>query len=361
MKARFSKTRLRGVTTVVAPTIIDIDNEIDRIYKGDIKALNRIKKVIGLKTRHIAKPHITASDMALDAARLLLEATATSPATIDALIFVTQTPDYPLPPTACFVHGELGLPNTCFSFDVNQACAGFVYGLYLAHSLIDSGAAHKVILLCGDTLSRLVNPKDTNLAPMMGDGASATLLERSQSEQVAHFELLNDGSGFHELIVPKGGSRIPSKKILKDEKLWEVGESRGLEDMYMDGAAIFNFAVQREPKAFRSLLEYAGYSADKLDYFFFHQANKYIVDNIARNLSLPKEKVPNSTTTRYGNLSGCSVPATICDTIAPIWPLDKGLEVHMAGFGAGLSIGNAILSLDKDFFAAAVSTYNDEE
>lgn len=340
------------------------------------------------------------------AATKLLESLSISRDSIDALVFVTQSPDYFCPASACYLHGQLGLSQTCLSFDINQACAGYLYGLYVAHSLCDSGAANRVLLIVGDTLSKFVNPLDSNLAPMMGDGVSATLLERSDltynngvyssptqshkensktcfiadSKNIkpknlikwkihknfdaaqttkAYFELGSDGSKFYQLIIPEGACRVPTQEIITDPKIWQTNETRGLKDLYMDGAEIFSFAVSTYPKTFQSLLDYAQCDKDTIDYFFFHQANKYIVDNIMRSLGLQKEKVPNTTTNRYGNLSGCSIPATICDTLAPFADngLDSALRVHLAGFRAGLAWGNALVTLDRGFRCQKVGIY----
>ena len=444
MKATFHNTSIKGIYTIVPPKVIDIDSELDTIYKGDKKGLERIKKVIGLQTRHIAEKHITASDLGLQAATRLLESLEVERDSIDVLIFVTQSPDYFCPASACYLQGKLGLSQSCLSFDINQACAGYLYGLYVAHSLCDSGGANRVLLIVGDTLSKFVNPLDSNLAPMMGDGVSATLLERSSNLSLGHsvlsdksrsassfslrrtlsashsqdlhnpdfssqslecqdssdtesqadstklessnttnaaaevslseqsaksikettqnkhyFELGSDGSKFHQLIIPQGACRIPTKEIITDSKVWETSESRSLKDLYMDGAEIFNFAIQKEPRAFKAFFEYAKDNVADIDYFFFHQANKYIVDNITRSLGLPKEKVPNTTTNKYGNLSGCSIPATICDTLAELASngLETPLRVHLAGFGAGLAWGNAVVTLDKGFKCQKVGVY----
>lgn len=439
MKAIFHNTSIKGIYTIVPPKVIDIDSELDTIYKGDKKGLERIKKVIGLQTRHIAEKHITASDLGLQAATRLLESLNVERESIDALIFVTQSPDYFCPASACYLQGKLGLSQSCLSFDINQACAGYLYGLYVAHSLCDSGSANRVLLIVGDTLSKFVNPLDSNLAPMMGDGVSATLLERSSNSSLGHsvlsdksgsassfslrrtlsashsqdlhnpdfssqslkcrdssdtesradfnnstnttaevslseqsakstkkptqnkhyFELGSDGSKFHQLIIPEGACRIPTKEIITDSKVWQTSESRSLKDLYMDGAEIFSFAVSTYPKTFQGIIDYAQCDKDRIDYFFFHQANKYIVDNITRSLGLPKEKVPNTTTNKYGNLSGCSIPATICDTLAELASngLETPLRVHLAGFGAGLAWGNAVVTLDKGFKCQKVGIY----
>ena len=203
-----------------------------------------------------------------------------------------------------------------------------------------------------------------------GEGSLLNANDRALSEQSAkstkkptqnkhYFELGTDGSKFHQLIIPEGACRIPTKEIITDSKVWQTSETRSLKDLYMDGAEIFSFAVSTYPKTFQGIIDYAQCDKEAIDYFFFHQANKYIVDNITRSLGLPKEKVPNTTTNKYGNLSGCSIPATICDTLAELASngLETPLIVHLAGFGAGLAWGNAVVTLNKGFKCQKVGVY----
>lgn len=356
MKAIFKKATITGIVTIIPPKQINIDDELNTIYKGDKKALDRIKKVIGLQTRNIADKYITASDLGEYAANLLIDSMNINRNTIDAIIMVTQTPDYFIPATACYLHGKLKLPTNTLAFDINQACAGYVYGLYVAYSMIESKSANKILMICGDTISRYTNPLDSNLAPIIGDGASASIIESNKDNNKSYFMLGAEGNKFHQLIIPKGASRIPTKKIIKDKKVWELSNIRKLNQLYMDGAEIFNFALQKEPEIFKEILKYSKIKEKDFDLFFFHQANKYIVDNITKRLNLPQNKVPNTTTNKYGNLSSCSIPASICDNINTKL-LNTNLKVLLAGFGAGLSWGNAILTLNKNFFTTKVKTY----
>lgn len=359
MKAVFTKASIKGIISVVPPKVVNIDDELHTIYKGDKKALDRIKKVIGLQTRNIADENITASDLGEYAANILIDYLNIDRNSIDAIIMQTQTPDYFIPATACYLHGKLNLPSHTLAFDINQACAGYIYGLYVAYSMIESNAANRVLLICGDTISRYTNQLDSNLAPIIGDGASATIIESSLDKINSYFTLGCDGSKFHQLIIPEGASRIPTKEIIQNDKVWDTSDTRTLKQLYMDGAEIFNFALQQEPLSFKEILEYSTYKEEEIDYFFFHQANKYIVDNLSRKLNLPSKKVPNTTTNKYGNLSSCSIPATICDSLD--YRLNKKLSILLAGFGAGLSWGNAILTLNKNFLSKPVQIYKKEK
>lgn len=359
MRTSFENVQISGISVVVPSHKINIDDELHTIYNGDIQALERIKKVIGLQSRHIVKDNTTASDLAIMAISSLLRDMHIDVKNIDAIIMVTQTPDYFLPATACYIHGKLNFPVSTIAMDINQACAGYLYGLYIAHSLIENGGCKKVLLICGDTLSKYINPLDSNLAPIIGDGVSATLLELQEKKQEkSFFDLGTEGKKFYQLIIPEGASRIPDPQIIPEPKIWETSEKRNLRQLYMDGSEIFNFAIMQEPKAFLEILDYAQQDKDSLDFAFFHQANKYIVDNITRRLKLDPAKVPNATTNKYGNLSGCSIPATICDTLnTQENSLTKNLRVSLAGFGAGLSWGNAIITLNQNFYCRNVQFY----
>ena len=175
-----------------------IDDELE-LFGGKVKQLERLKKTIGLHRRRVVDEQTTASDLCEQAARRLIEQSAVEPSQIDTVICVTQTPDYSQPCNAAVLHGRLGLSKHCAALDVNLGCSGYVYGLWLAHTMIASGGCERVLLLAGDTISRLVNARDRAVAPLFGDGGSATLVERSQSSATTFFSLHTDGKGYENL------------------------------------------------------------------------------------------------------------------------------------------------------------------
>lgn len=321
-----------------------IDDEIE-LFGGNPKQIARLKKTIGLNKRRVVEPGTTALDLCESAAQQLLKSAGLSVAEIDALVFVTQTSDYQQPCNAAVMHGRLGFSRDCAALDVNLGCSGYVYGLWLAHMMVSSGGCKRVLLLAGDTISRIVNTKDRTVAPVFGDGGSATLIEYSEEAGLAQFSLETDGSGFEKLIVPAGGMRQPCSEVTAEESVDADGNRRSLENLFMDGAEIFNFSISVEPQSVKELLDYAGLGTDEVDYFVFHQANRYILGNIAKRLKLDTEKVPMQTVERYGNQSSASIPCALSGELSDALLKGTSKKVLLSGFGVGLSWASVVLDL----------------
>jgi 3-oxoacyl-[acyl-carrier-protein] synthase-3 len=190
-----------------------------------------------------------------------------------------------------------------------------------------------------------VNPKDRTVAPVFGDGGSATLIEYSEGAGLAQFSLETDGSGFEKLIVPAGGMRQPCSERTAKETVDAEGNQRSLENLFMDGAEIFNFSISMEPQSVKELLDYASLSTDEVDYFVFHQANRYILENIAKRLKLDTKKVPMQTVERYGNQSSASIPCALSGELSNALLKGNPKQVLLSGFGVGLSWASVILDL----------------
>ena len=343
-KCSFNQVKIGGVVTCVPPLEKCIDDEID-LFGGNEKQIARLKKTIGLDRRRVVESGTTAADLCEAAARRLLEGAELATESIDAMIFVTQTPDYLQPCNAAVLHGRLNLPKRCAALDVNLGCSGYVYGLWLAHMMVSAGGCEHVLLLAGDTISQIVNPKDRAVAPLFGDGGSATLIQRSEVETNAWFSLETDGKGFDKLIVPAGGQRTPGSVETRAEVTDDAGNVRSLENLFMDGAEIFNFSIVEEPKAVREVVEYAGLDFDVVDYFVFHQANRYILSNIAKRLKIDLAKVPMQTVERYGNQSSASIPSALCGELGDVLCGSKSQRLLLSGFGVGLSWASVILDI----------------
>lgn len=336
-QAKFSSAKIMAMHTVVGSVEKHFDDDM-AAFGGDQTQLQRIKKTIGLDRRYVVPPRVTATDLCLRAVeQLSLQAAP------DALIFVTQTPDHFQPCNAAILHGKLGWDESVAAFDVNLGCSGWVYGLYLAMLMIESGGCERVVLAAGDTLSRCVNPKDRATASLFGDAGSATLLERSGGAGPAWFALHTQGSGARHICVPAGGFRQRPGDSTRVETTDDDGNTRSLEDLYMNGAEVFNFAMLDEPKAIKEILGIADLAVDAIDTFALHQANAYILGNIARRLKIPADKMPMASVGRYGNLSSASIPGVLCDERADMLTADT-LQLLVSGFGVGLSWASAILS-----------------
>ena len=321
-----------------------IDDDLE-LFGGKVKQIERLKKTIGLSKRRVVDEKTTAADLCEKAARHLIKEAGLDLQQIDAMICVTQTPDYLQPCNAAVIHGRLGLSKNCAAFDVNLGCSGYVYGHWLGHSLLASGGCKRILLLAGDTISPLVNAKDRSVAPLFGDGGSATLIERTLGSPSAHFSLQTDGADYDKLIVPAGGARHPRSAVTAEVFEDEAGNFRSPENLFMDGAEIFNFSITEEPKSVKELLKYAEIDADDVDYFVFHQANRYILSNIAKRLKLDIAKVPMQTVERYGNQSSASIPAAICGELATAITNRPSTRLLISGFGVGLSWASALVEV----------------
>ena len=342
----FNHAQIRGIVACAPKREVCIDDEID-LFGGNVQQIERLKKTIGLNRRRVVEPGTTAADLCESAARRLIEQTKLPADAVDAVICVTQTPDYPQPCNAAILHGRLNLPKRCAALDVNLGCSGYVYGLWLAHMMVSSGGCRNVLLLAGDTISRIVNPKDRSVAALFGDGGSATLIQRSHQGSAAWFDLGTDGRGFDKLIVPAGGFRTPRSAETGIEREDEQGNTRSPEELFMDGAEIFNFSISEEPKSVQGLLDYAGLGLDSIDYFVFHQANRYILKNIAKRLGIDLSKVPMKTVERFGNQSSASIPFALCGELDKELTGSTPKRVLLSGFGVGLSWASAIVDIGK--------------
>jgi 3-oxoacyl-[acyl-carrier-protein] synthase III len=298
-------------------------------------APEKIVEVTGVRTRHIARPGQTTSDLCFAAAESLLKNLAWDRASVDALIFVSQTFDYVAPPTSCCLQARLGLPKSCAAFDIALGCSGYVYGLWVASSLVLAGC-RRVLLLAGETTSRIISPLDKTAVPLFGDAGTATALEREEGH-VIHFAMDTDGSGFGDLIIPAGGHRMPRTSQTSIRTPREGGNIRSDEDLYMKGPEVLAFALREVPPLLARILARAGWTKEQVDYFVMHQANKWMLDQLARRLRIPAANFPLALED-FGNTVSASVPLAITHCLRSALAQKSG-RVVMAGFGVGLSWG----------------------
>ncbi|MGC8453741.1 MAG: ketoacyl-ACP synthase III [Cylindrospermopsis raciborskii] len=343
----FKQVKISGIVSVTPENYKTIDEEID-MYGGNQKQIDRIKKTIGINKRHVVSGNTTSADLCLYAAEQLLINMSRSKHEIDALVVVTQTPDHFQPCNAAVVHGRLGLKKSCAALDVNLGCSGYIYGLWLSHMMVTSGNCKVVLLLAGDTISRCVNPRDRSTAPLFGDAGSATLVESEalDTETKTYFGLHTDGSGCGLIQVPAGAFRHPTSSETLKQIQDQDGNWHSQNDLHMNGGEVFNFSVSVEPASINQILDYSNTDIDEIDYFVFHQANKYIISNIARRLHLPMAKVPCSIVEKYGNLSSASIPSAINDELSQEISKSR-LKLVLSGFGVGLSWASCLIELDS--------------
>lgn len=336
--------RLAGLAVEFGSETRRLRDEVD-LYGGDAAQVERIARTVGLETRSVAAPGVTALDLCHAAARRLLERLEVDAASLDAVVFVTQTPDHSQPANANLLHGRLGLAKGAIAVDLAQGCSGFVYGLHHAGLLCAHGGAARVLLCCGDTLSRLVNPRDRSVAPLFGDAGAAALVERTGAGRPWRFALGADGSGSSAIRVPAGGFRQPIApgSALAEESDAE-GNVRHAGNLAMHGADVFNFSLREPPAAIQQVMAAAGWDAASVDSLVLHQANRFILQTLGKRLGFPPEKVPVASLARHGNLSSASIPAAMAEELGP--RLASPLRLVLCGFGVGLSWGAVALETE---------------
>lgn len=285
----------------------------------------------GIRERRHAPEHLATSDLCYHAAVRCLESAGVEPDEVDMLVLATFTPDMAFPSTACLLQDRLGL--FCGGFDVQAACAGFIYALVIGAQFVKTGNAKRCLVVGGDTNSRVINPADMKTYPLFGDGAGAVLLgPGSPSQGFLSYQLGTDGSGGDLLCRPACGSRMPPTPQAIDADLHY---------MQMDGRAVFRWAVNTVTDSSVEVLEHAGLTAADISLFFPHQANIRIINAVSDVLGFPRSRVYNNLD-RYGNTSAGSIPIALDEAVHDkrIQPGDRLL---ISGFGAGLTWGSAVL------------------
>jgi 3-oxoacyl-[acyl-carrier-protein] synthase-3 len=285
----------------------------------------------GIHERRHVLPHQATSDMCYEACRVCFERTTVKPEEIDFVLVATYTPDTSFPAVGNVLQHRLGLQ--CAAMDINVACAGFIYAYITGATFIKAGLARRILIVGGDTNSRIANPKDPKTYPLFGDGAGAVIMAAADPDfGIASYQLGSDGAGAELLVRPGCGSRIPPDP----EAL-----AAGMQYLHMDGRAVFRWAVSTLSDSIMAVLEHAGLKIDDVDYFLTHQANIRIIHAATDVLDIPRDKV-HANVRKYGNTSAGSVPLALDEAIQ-LGLVGPGKKVVMSGFGAGLAWGTLLM------------------
>lgn len=295
-------------------------------------------KTAGVDSRRNAANDETASDLAVKAAEKLLKENEISPDEIDFLLYCTQSPDYFMPSTSCIIQGRLGIPTTAGAFGYDLGRSGYVYGLAIANSFVESGLAKNVLLLTADTISKYLHPQDKNRL-LFGDAASATLISSTGIASIGAFEKGTDGKGFEHIIIRNGGNR---HRELTGKSITDGNGNVHYEDYFdMDGESVFNFTVERIPSLVEGCLKKNNIQKEDVGFYVFHQANKYMLNTLRKLNKLPKDDffVDLSDT---GNTTSTTVPIGLVKSLKA-GNIHNDMNVMVAGFGVGLSWAATIL------------------
>lgn len=316
-----------GPIAIHLPERVETNEELSALFpKWD---LDLIYSKTGIAARHIAAPDECASDLGVAAAEKLFARYAVDRSTIDFLLFCTQTPDYPLPTTACLMQDRLGLPTSIGALDFNLGCSGFVYGLSLADGLIRSGAARRILLITAETYSRYIHSDDRSLRTIFGDGAAATLIDSADAPSLSAFKFGTDGSAGDALMVNSGAARSPASALQPRTK------ARWASKLYMDGPGLIQLTLDTIPPTIERVLADGKLKSSEIDLFLVHQATHKLLDQLRQEMHLDEERMP-TVMRDFGNTVSSTIPIMMHELRAS-GRLRRGSRCLLAGFGVGFS------------------------
>lgn len=304
--------------------------------------MDKVESKTGVYNRHFAAADETAFDLAVKACDKLFVSKIIDPKEIDGVIFCTQSPDYIMPSNAFLIHEHYNMRSAALAFDYNLACSGYVYGLAITSSLLNSGFTKNIILITADTYSRFINPNDRSTMSLFGDAAAVTLLRKDDSgSELIDIIMETSGKDYRSFYIPAGGCRIPFNKETRKEEEDSSGNIRSKEDIYMNGFGVWKFIASVVPGQIEDLLARNNISKNDINCFFFHQASKMTLDSLVKSLDIPPEKV-FSNLANIGNTVSASIPIAIKDAMEQ-GKIHRGDLLLLSGFGVGLSWASALI------------------
>ena len=345
MDFTFKNKRVSGILTVLPKKAVKFEDEMANYNFSPAKSM-KLKLAMGYNQHRIAEPGQCSSDFCIHGLQYLFDNKLLKKEDIDALLFVSQSPDYYMPPTSNLIHGHFGLKHDCLCMDINQGCAGFEMGLIQSFMLLEQPAVKKVVLLNADVLSPKVSDQDRNSKPLIGDAASITIVERSEEPCTIYANIKMDGTGAFALNIPAGGFRMPStaETAVKEED--SAGNFRSKDNLVMQGDDVFNFVQREVPPMIEHLFEQSGMARDDVDWYMFHQPNKFMLHKLADKLQIPYEKMPANIVENFGNASGVTVPTCISYNLGDTLVREKK-RLCLAGFGVGLTWSSIMMEMGK--------------
>jgi len=326
LKSTFSGIRIAAIACAVPTKTISSEVTYKKFGK---EFTEKTEKTIGIKSIRKSVKKQIASDLGYVAAERIIEQKNIDRSTIGVIVYVTQSPDYNIPATSCVLHKRLGLPIDCAAVDVNNGCPGFVYGVQIICSMLNSLSCERALLIVGDS----VDKKDTEkfIPVPFGDGTGAALFEKCSDAPTIEVSLRTDGSRYLSLITPFGGLR----GLTYTEEELKVGYRR-CNYALMNGIDVFNFSITDVPEHINQFVKEQGRTISDYDCVALHQPNLFMIKQIVKKIGAKDENVPISLD-RFGNTNGGSIPLTLVDRYGNM--RGGGISVLMSGFGVGLMWG----------------------
>jgi len=349
LKTIFHGKRVSGLLSVLPETAVRFEDEVDN-YTFPAKQTLRLQKVMGYKQHRIVKESTATSDLCCAGLEYILERGWLKKEEIGGIVVATTLPDHFIPPVSSIIHGKFSLSKDVACVDISQGCVAFFWGLLEAFMLLEHMEGKKVLVFAADVLSKKVSRKDRNSFPLIGDAAGIAVVENYPDAGDIHTILYNNGGRGAALKIPAGGSRMPctpETAILRDVD--GDGNLRALDNLVMDGSEVFTFVQTEVPPMIEEILAYAGLCKEEIDWYLFHQPNKFMLRKLAEKLGVPYEKMPMNTVEEFGNSSGACIPVNITYNLADAMKREMS-RCCVSAFGSGLTWGAMVMDLgEMDF------------
>lgn len=338
----FKNIKVAGVACAVPKN--EIKTESYKPIFGD-EEVEKFMAMTGVKASHRTLEHQTCSDLGYRAARELLAHKGVKPEEIGTLLFSSHSPDYRRPSTAFVLQHRLGVPEEAVCYDISLGCSSLVVGMQTMASIMSTSDMRYGLLFVGDTAGKSVNPHDRSSAMLFGEAGAVMLLEKTQNDADQIKALVrSDGSGFKYMIIPGGGYR--NLHASEEVVMCADGNERSLMNSFIQGTSVFTFTIFDVPRLIKDFWKQTATGPDDYDCFAFHQANLYILKQIAKKTKIPFDRMP-ITLDRYGNTSGASAIVTLCDVYGA-GNDNKTIKVMACGFGIGISLGATSFEINTD-------------
>jgi 3-oxoacyl-[acyl-carrier-protein] synthase III len=303
--------------------------------------IKKTEEKSGVRSRHITDNGETALDLAIKVVDKMLSLGRIEKDKIGAIIFCTQSPDYIMPSNSFLIHKHFGFNEDVWTFDYNLACSGYIFGLAISMGILKTNLAANILLITSETYSKYLNPKDRGTSILFGDGAAASLISNMENRGIIDVILSSNGEKFDMFYIPAGGSRMPKSIYTKETTVDNSGNVKNLENIHMNGFAVWQFISIKVSEQIIKLLERNRLTVYDIDLFVFHQASKLTLDSLVKMLKIKEDKVFVNLE-EIGNTVSSSIPIALKNA-EENGRLKRGDLILLSGFGVGLSWGSIIM------------------
>jgi len=352
MNLHFKNKRITGILTILPKNQVLFEDEMHNYNSSVAKSL-KLKAAMGFSKKHIVTDGVTSADLCIAGLTHLFDNNILLKDEIDSLIMVTQSPDYILPPTSNVIQGHFGLKHDMICLDINQGCAGYIIGLIQAFMMLEQSSINKVVLMNADVLSPKVSKKDRNSNPLIGDAASITIIEKCEHDNEIFASVKMNGESGFSLHIPASGARLPASdetSILTEDL---NGNIRSKNHLVMKGDEVFNFVQNEVPPLIEELYKFSNIGKDDIDFYMFHQPNKFMLNKLADRLGIDRNKMPSNIVENFGNSSGVTIPLNITFNIGENLCNQK-YRLCLSGFGVGLTWAAMMIDIQGLLFCKII-------